>query len=189
MWTEKARSWRKKGKRGVSPIIATILLVAITVVLAAVLYILISGLTRGPGNQPLGTALAIGTANEASVGTTYWYNFTIESAGAGITWSSVQLTVTGSGGSVVALGAPAAGTIWAVYPITGATSATGAGGLVTATTPQETGWTNGVGSGATGISSTQTLVIRTTTNLAGTGAELNALGTGSFAGTIHANIP
>ena len=33
------RSWRKARKRGVSPIIATILLVAITVVLAAVLYV------------------------------------------------------------------------------------------------------------------------------------------------------
>ena len=54
------RRWRKKGRRGVSPIIATILLVAITVVLAAVLYILISGLTKAPGNTPLGSALAVG---------------------------------------------------------------------------------------------------------------------------------
>ncbi len=60
MWSEKTRSWRKKGKRAVSPIIATILLVAITVVLAAVLYILISGLTKGPGNTPLGTEFGWG---------------------------------------------------------------------------------------------------------------------------------
>jgi archaeal type IV pilus assembly protein PilA len=66
MWTERARSWRKKGKRAVSPIIATILLVAITVVLAAVLYILISGLTKGPGNTPLGTAFAWGPANNVT---------------------------------------------------------------------------------------------------------------------------
>ena len=40
--------WARRAKaRGVSPIIATILLVAITVVLAAVLYVLISGLTGG----------------------------------------------------------------------------------------------------------------------------------------------
>ncbi|HTT72650.1 MAG TPA: archaellin/type IV pilin N-terminal domain-containing protein, partial [Thermoplasmata archaeon] len=39
----KERSWRKARKRAVSPIIATILLVAITVVLAAVLYVLITG--------------------------------------------------------------------------------------------------------------------------------------------------
>jgi flagellin-like protein len=37
----------------VSPIIATILLVAITVVLAAVLYVTISGLTHGPAGPPI----------------------------------------------------------------------------------------------------------------------------------------
>ncbi len=42
----------RRGKRGVSPIIATILLVAITVVLAAVLYVLISGLTGGGTSTP-----------------------------------------------------------------------------------------------------------------------------------------
>ena len=55
------RSWRKARKRGVSPIIATILLVAITVVLAAVLYVLISGLTGGGvGSKPIGTAITVG---------------------------------------------------------------------------------------------------------------------------------
>jgi flagellin-like protein len=55
------RSWRKARKRGVSPIIATILLVAITVVLAAVLYVLISGLTSGGvGSKPIGTAFTVG---------------------------------------------------------------------------------------------------------------------------------
>ena len=47
-----ARRWRKSRKRGVSPIIATILLVAITVVLAAVLYVLISGLTHTGASTP-----------------------------------------------------------------------------------------------------------------------------------------
>ena len=55
------RSWRKARKRGVSPIIATILLVAITVVLAAVLYVLISGLTGGGvGSKPIGSAFSAG---------------------------------------------------------------------------------------------------------------------------------
>ena len=43
-------------ERAVSPIIATILLVAITVVLAAVLYVLVSGLTGGPTSTPIGGA-------------------------------------------------------------------------------------------------------------------------------------
>src|ERR1700674_1338883 len=80
IWTNRERRWRKNGKRGVSPIIATILLVAITVVLAAVLYILISGLTKGPGNTPLGTALTLGTPLENGVAGKFWYNFTVQAA-------------------------------------------------------------------------------------------------------------
>lgn len=39
----------RKDERGVSPVIATILMVAITVVLAAVLYVMVTGLLAGPG--------------------------------------------------------------------------------------------------------------------------------------------
>ncbi len=39
-------------RAGVSPVIATILMVAITVVLAAVLYVMVSGLVTGPGTTP-----------------------------------------------------------------------------------------------------------------------------------------
>ncbi len=63
---QRERSWRKSRKRGVSPIIATILLVAITVVLAAVLYVLIAGLTHGPGSTPLGTAFGWGSPTNAT---------------------------------------------------------------------------------------------------------------------------
>jgi flagellin-like protein len=53
------QGWRKARKRAVSSIIATILLVAITVVLAAVLYLLVSGLTSGGvGSKPIGSAFA-----------------------------------------------------------------------------------------------------------------------------------
>ncbi|MGC8656610.1 MAG: archaellin/type IV pilin N-terminal domain-containing protein, partial [Thermoplasmata archaeon] len=37
-------------KKGVSPVIATILMVAITVVLAGVLYVMVMGLMHGPGS-------------------------------------------------------------------------------------------------------------------------------------------
>ena len=40
----------RKNKSAVSPVIGTILMVAITVVLAAVLYVMVAGL--GPGNTP-----------------------------------------------------------------------------------------------------------------------------------------
>jgi len=39
----------RKDEKGVSPVIATILMVAITVVLAAVLYVMVTGLLSGPG--------------------------------------------------------------------------------------------------------------------------------------------
>src|SRR3989475_11468709 len=45
----------QKDEAAVSPVIATILMVAITVVLAAVLYVMVSGLiTPVGGNKPLG---------------------------------------------------------------------------------------------------------------------------------------
>ncbi len=48
-WTSRTGN---RGRRAVSPIIATILLVAITVVLAAVLYVLVAGLEHGPTSKP-----------------------------------------------------------------------------------------------------------------------------------------
>ena len=50
----------RNDREGVSPVIATILLVAITVVLAAVLYVMVSGLLTPVGNGPqiMGVALS-----------------------------------------------------------------------------------------------------------------------------------
>lgn len=63
--------------RGVSPIIATILLVAITVVLAAVLYVLVSGyLSPAPGAT---VGIGWGTVAVNSKGSNHWYNATVES--------------------------------------------------------------------------------------------------------------
>ena len=42
----------REDESAVSPVIATILMVAITVVLAAVLYVMVSGLLTGPGGGP-----------------------------------------------------------------------------------------------------------------------------------------
>src|SRR5579863_4961439 len=94
------RTWRQARKRGVSPIIATILLVAITVVLAAVLYILISGLTKGPGTTPLGTAFAFGPGNNitgpAATGCTAThacYSLEVGSAGSGLQTNGLTFTL------------------------------------------------------------------------------------------------
>ena len=52
---------------GVSPVIATILMVAITVVLAAVLYVMVSGFTHSPG-----TAQSAGLNEQAGTATNSW---------------------------------------------------------------------------------------------------------------------
>ncbi len=61
----------RRGKRGVSPIIATILLVAITVVLAAVLYVLISGLTGGGVSSPYSLQMTNDGQTVPAAGTYY----------------------------------------------------------------------------------------------------------------------
>ena len=99
---KRERSWRKARKRGVSPIIATILLVAITVVLAAVLYVLISGLTTGPGNAPLGSHFGWGTPSNTSAGTALTYTVGIASA-SGVSVSNLNLGLHSPSGNSLAL--------------------------------------------------------------------------------------
>ena len=55
----------RKDEAAVSPVIATILMVAITVVLAAVLYVMVSGLISGPGAAP--QLIGVNPRNLASV--------------------------------------------------------------------------------------------------------------------------
>ena len=57
--------WKmKKSKEAVSPVIATILMVAITVVLAAVLYVMVMGFGSNPDNNPT-MSLSKGTTQTA----------------------------------------------------------------------------------------------------------------------------
>ena len=176
--SRKNRSWRRMRRRGVSPIIATILLVAITVVLAAVLYILISGLTKGPGNTPVGTSLAVNKPLEASKGTTNWYNFTVGSAGGGLLLNNLQFQVVGAGGAIVPT--TAAGWSLNVLGLTGSTVGTYA---ITSATPS---WTLG---GTTAVSSSQTIVLTSPIATVLSGDTLTIIGTGSFSGSIAVAIP
>jgi flagellin-like protein len=184
MWTENARSWRKNKKRAVSPIIATILLVAITVVLAAVLYILISGLTKGPGNTPLGTAFGWGpganvTAATAATGcaaaSKECYSLEIASAGGGIAANQISFTARTPSGAALAMTNGATGWTMTLVSVAGA--------AITAT------WTasgNCVGAGcSTPLASGQTLVMYcggATASLSGD--VILAVGQGSYQGTV-----
>lgn len=99
MWRAKAQGdWmRTKRKNGesVSPVIATILMVAITVVLAAVLYVLVSSFLIGTDREKnIGVACSrVGQTN---------YRCSVVSADTGTDFVTVGIQVTTSNGSIVA---------------------------------------------------------------------------------------
>ncbi|HEV2519626.1 MAG TPA: archaellin/type IV pilin N-terminal domain-containing protein [Thermoplasmata archaeon] len=187
MATLRGRTWRKRPGRGVSPIIATILLVAITVVLAAVLYVLISGLTRGPGNTPLGSAMAVSGATAGPNGA-YGFNYTIsiQSASAGVTANSLKFQLVNSAGTIQAFNAVT------LIDVTNCA----VGNFVAAS-----GWTAGPPTTpphpavcgsltlTSQISSGDQLVLITAASIAGQGYSLNIIGTGSYSGSIQSAIP
>jgi flagellin-like protein len=191
-----ARSWRKARKRGVSPIIATILLVAITVVLAAVLYVLISGLTHGPGSTPIGSAFTAGnptpgtctaalvTAHVCSTATDFTYTLTVESST--VSFGSVLFEVKTPAGAVYP-NVGAAG--FSVVTISG-TAAAYEGLAAGAGLAMPTTWTTYTGTFTTSspLNSLYTIVIDmgTATATTGTGLTFVALGTGSYSGTTSA---
>ena len=180
---KRERSWRKAHKRGVSPIIATILLVAITVVLAAVLYVLISGLTKGPGSTPIGSAFGFGTAQQSSGGTSnpcgaappsgHCYSVGIASASSSVTTANVKFTVQ-SGGSPVSM--PGGATV-TIVSLTGATLAA-------------FNFTLGTWSGSSlpvTFASTDTLILYASISVSGD--DLIAAGTGALQGTTSVSLP
>jgi len=90
--------------------VATILIVAITVVLAAVLYLVVQQLTRTTGSSPLGTVFAWGSpANESGLATPgcaatshYCYHIEIAASGSSLSVAEFSLALQEVGGSPVA---------------------------------------------------------------------------------------
>jgi flagellin-like protein len=203
------RSWRKARKRAVSPIIATILLVAITVVLAAVLYVLISGLTHGPGSTPIGSAFSAGNpvASTCPTGYTYAgatgvtthgckatdqiYTLTIETST--VTMGSVQFEVKTATGSIYAVGANGGGfsvmTIGGVVAAQSTAIASGGGLAMSATfSYYDAGaatCNSGTCTSSTPLTNIYTIVVDlgVTTSVSGQGLTFNAIGVGSYSGT------
>jgi flagellin-like protein len=150
----------RKNKRGVSPIIATILLVAITVVIAAVLYVLVSGYLKGTGGSPLTIQLA-NPSYAKSKGGTYFVNFSSVTGSSGMTTGDFGFKVVTVNGNTVT---------W-----TSATLINSAGVKVANFTAGGTSWDNtvSIGSGSSisffmGASNTQ-----------GSGDTIQAFGLGS----------
>ena len=105
----------RKNDEAVSPVIATILMVAITVVLAAVLYVMVSGLISTPTtSQQIG--VNVGRSGDGS----NWI-LTFTSAPTGLAISTVSLTIKAANGTQILPATTlnkltsATGTPWAQY--------------------------------------------------------------------------
>jgi len=177
---------RKTKKRGVSPIIATILLVAITVVLAAVLYVLVSGYMTGSSSAPKTYSMSqTGSGTLATTAAYSWalatcvnaspcntYNFSV-SASSGLTTANFGIKILGTNGGVIGNNWEAI--IWSV------------GGSQpeaqwNSTTGSSTGWVclSGLTCPVGGLQDTGLLIItHPAQKLAGTGDTLSVYGLGS----------
>ncbi|MHB1621982.1 MAG: archaellin/type IV pilin N-terminal domain-containing protein [Cuniculiplasma sp.] len=80
---------RQKNDKAVSPIIATILLIAITVVLAATLVTILGGFTHGVSNT-------VETAGVTDKITSNQITISVQSSSSAIPRSSITITVTGA---------------------------------------------------------------------------------------------
>jgi archaeal type IV pilus assembly protein PilA len=199
VWGHNERSWRKARKRAVSPIIATILLVAITVVLAAVLYVLISTLTHGPGATPIGSAFAAGnvrsgTCASGTVATTgckagdFIETLTIEQST--VTFGSVLFEViTQSTGSAYACPTGASACSFAVVntgsvAVAWTANIAAGGAMVMSASFPTANYLAGTNSGSSLSAGLFTITIDLNVNGAtGQGIAFVAIGSGSYSGT------
>jgi flagellin-like protein len=186
-------------RSAVSPIIATILLVAITVVLAAVLYVMIIGYGHTTASKPLGTAFFAGPASPI-VGTAqtnafcqtkhYCYSIPIQEAGEGVTLGDLTFVVHTDTGSVHIVAQNFAQlSIVNEKNVVQASSkiAKNAAFAVTAWQSFSVGTTAG-----TALSSLQTIWVQfgnTKASPFGQQEALEVIGTGSFSGSVVISLP
>jgi len=85
----------REDESAVSPVIATILMVAITVVLAAVLYVMVSGLISGPGGTPVSMGMSVSRSGDGS----NWVML-VSSTPSGKAYTSTSLAIFRADGSV-----------------------------------------------------------------------------------------
>ena len=168
--------WRRA--KGVSPVVATILLVAITVVLAAVLYIVVTHLAEGPSQTPLGSTFAFGTAinvtsSSPGVGcpaNVICYSLTIATAGDGLLARGLEFGARDASGAVVATSG------WLFTLIS------------TAGSPVQASWSSGGGCVGTGCSLAltggETISLDTGGNSSLMGDIIMGVGTGAFSGFV-----
>ena len=157
---------------------ATILLVAITVVLAAVLYVMVGGLVRGPGQTPLASTFAFGTPANVTSGaaapgcpaSVECYSLALATAGDGLTGSAVEFGAKTNTGATV--------------PISGWTITL----LGPSGTPLNASWSGGSRCAGPGcsqlLSGGETLMISTGGSASLANDRVVGVGTGSFSGSV-----
>ncbi|MGA7861925.1 MAG: archaellin/type IV pilin N-terminal domain-containing protein [Thermoplasmata archaeon] len=176
--------WRHRRSRGVSDIVATILLVAITVVLAAVLYILVMRYTSTPASLPgLGTSLALSTPQDAvstsalvgacAATACNFYNMSVQSAAKGLELQDLNFEVQGANG--------------AIFVPTGGIVAVNSVNVVVSQYGFASGWTAGA---TTAVTSLLTLVLYTSgvTPQSLSGDTLRVIGVSAYSGSINVHI-
>jgi archaeal type IV pilus assembly protein PilA len=194
-----SRRWRRPPK-GISPIIGIILLVAITVVLAAVLYVMVSGLSdHGTAAKPLGTALALGPASEVTGSKTTnsycktgypCYSVSIASVSSSLTLGDLELVLLTSSGTAHIVQTSSG----QISVVNGGTTPIAYTSVTKGNPLESTAWAKfqkGVSEGTT-LSDTMTIWVQfgsKTLNPVGQGYRLEAIGTGSFSGTIDYLLP
>jgi hypothetical protein len=186
----------------VSDIIATILLVAIVVVLAAVLYVLVAGLTHGPGATPIGSAFAagnphpsnaVGTAGSSTCATTtttaaaaiksgdWTYTLDIESSTANLGGILLQVRAATGGFDASHIAFYITGTAGAVVACAG-TSASPASGSMSSSLPFTYPTAGGATSSLRLTSAYQIVLEMGASSPTGQGFTFDAAGQGSFTG-------
>ncbi|HTP55329.1 MAG TPA: archaellin/type IV pilin N-terminal domain-containing protein [Thermoplasmata archaeon] len=189
----------RRSCRGVSPILATILLVAIALVLAAVLYVLVAGFAHSTGPTSIVTALGAGPASDI-VGSSqtnafcqkahYCYSVPIFLAGHGVTLGDVALSVLTVDGTIRTVGQN-----YAQLAIVDSTNGVVASAKLSKNAPFEiSGWQKFAHGGSAGapLSTSETLWVQfgnTHSSPFGQGLTLQIAGTGSFSGTVTIYLP
>jgi flagellin-like protein len=178
-----ARRWRRRS-RGVSDIVATLLLVAITVVLAAILYLLVTHYYSAVSTTPgLSTSLALATPQNA-VGTSAlvgacaatpcnFYNMSVQDASKGLELHDLAFEVVATNDSVI-------------VPTGGIVVVSGANAVV-ANYGFKTSWTTG---GTTAVTDLLTIVLYTSgaTPQSLSGDTFRVVGVSGYSGSIDIHI-
>ena len=163
----------------VSPVIATILMVAITVVLAATVYILVSHYTSVGAATPFTASIAV--ANEGQSGKIYYYNltFTLSTPASITTPSNLHVIVSGN----IAAGWDSSVSVLTATSASSLLSSSGSTGVAYAVFNPDGSF---VPLSSSSIQSGATIVLMSNSDLSGSTVSITYSG---YSGTVSTTLP